>query len=63
MDGLIHFREVRHQLGFETRTLVRMCDRFDVPLVRLNKRHFALKRSDYELLLKRASGTEGSNAD
>jgi hypothetical protein len=46
MEALVHFREVRNQLGFETRTIVRMCDRFAIPVVKSNKRHFALRRSD-----------------
>jgi hypothetical protein len=56
---LIHFAEARQLVGFDsTKALKNACLRFDVPIVRLNRRVFALRQSDLELLLDRASGKE-----
>jgi hypothetical protein len=33
---LIHFRDVQAHLGLQTRSIVKLCAKFDVPVVRLN---------------------------
>jgi hypothetical protein len=56
---LIHFSEARRLVGFDsTKALKNACQRFNVPIVKLNRRVFALRHSDLELLLDRASGKE-----
>lgn len=56
---LIHFAEARRLVGFEsTKGLKNACQRFQIPIVKLNRRVFALRQSDFELLLDRASGKE-----
>lgn len=58
-EDLIHFAQAKQKSGFRTtKSLVSACQRHGIPIVRFNRRVFALKPSDYELLLRRASGTE-----
>jgi hypothetical protein len=56
IDALVHFPAAAAALGFEsTRAVKVLCERYQIPIVRLNKRINALKQSDYALLLSRAS--------
>lgn len=61
VESLIHFAMLQREgYGNSSRVLNTLCRRYGVPVVRLNKRQFALRQKDYELLLRRASGaTEG----
>lgn len=57
IETLVHFPEVASALGFEsTRAVKSLCARHQIPVVRLNKRQYALRTSHFELLLVRASG-------
>lgn len=59
LDTLVHLPAVASALGFESTRAVRvLCDRYSIPVIRLNGRQNALRASDYELLLDRASGKE-----
>ncbi|WP_409188847.1 hypothetical protein [Bradyrhizobium sp. RDM4] len=56
IESLVHFPEVATALGFEgTRAVKALCERHSIPVVRLNKRQYALRTSDYSLLLARAT--------
>jgi len=57
MDTLIHYPDVKRALGLKsTKGLAAVCARYEIPTVRLTRRVFALRASDYERLLQRASG-------
>jgi hypothetical protein len=59
LDPLLHFPIIADALGFEsTRAVKRLCERHEIPVIKLNKRVNALRASDYELLLQRASQLE-----
>jgi hypothetical protein len=58
MEKLIRFDALRGLTGFSARSLRQACNRHRVPIVKLNRRVFALRASDYETLLTRASGKE-----
>ena len=59
IDSLVHFNQLqRAGYGRTSRTLKMLCTRYDVPVLALNKRQYALRRPDYELLLARATGKE-----
>lgn len=61
VDRLIHFNELQSAgYGLSSRALKALCDRYNVPVVKLNKRQFALLASDYQLLLKRATIMEAA---
>lgn len=56
---LVHFPEIRRRLGVDSNRSVRAaCSRFSIPVIDLNRKVKALRSSDYELLLARASGLE-----
>jgi hypothetical protein len=56
VERLIHFPEMQRMgYGDSARALRALCDRYNVPVLKLNKRQFALRESDYRLLLERAS--------
>ena len=41
--------------GKDYRALKALCERYDVPVRKLNKRQFAITEADYQLLLERMS--------
>jgi hypothetical protein len=48
LDRLLHAGPVKTSLSLETtRGLRKLCDRYQVPLVRLNKRQSAMREADY----------------
>ena len=54
VEPLIHFSELqRAGYGQDSRTLKALCDRYRVPVRKLNKRQFALTQESYALLLER----------
>jgi hypothetical protein len=56
MDPLIHLPVVAAALGFQsTRAVQVLCERFGIPIIRLNKRVRAMKQSDYTRLIELAS--------
>jgi hypothetical protein len=56
IDPLIPFNELQSAgYGLSSRALKVLCSRYGVPVVKLNKRQYALRESDYQLLLKRAT--------
>ncbi len=56
-EPIIHFNELQHAgYGKDSRAVKTLSARYAVPIMRLNKRQYALKQSDYDLLLSRASG-------
>ena len=61
VDHLIHFDDLTHKgYGQSSRAIKRLCERYDVPVVRLNRRQYALRQKDFELLLQRASQKEAA---
>jgi hypothetical protein len=57
---LVRFPEARRQLGMENRAIKKACVRFGVQWLQINSRVLALRRSDLETLLARASTGEGA---
>lgn len=58
VEPLIHFTELQGAgYGRSSRALKVLCGRYDVPVVALNKRQYALRESDLALLLQRATTT------
>jgi hypothetical protein len=56
IDPLVHLPVVATALGYESTRAVRaLCQRFQIPVYRLNNRINAMKQSDYALLLARMS--------
>jgi hypothetical protein len=56
IDSLVHFTEMQDAgYGRSGRALKALCARYDVPVVKLNKRQYALRKSDLDRLLARAS--------
>jgi hypothetical protein len=56
VEPLIHFPVLQRQgYGQSGRALRSLCRRYGIPVVRLNKRQYALRHADYELLLVRMS--------
>jgi hypothetical protein len=56
IEPLVHFTEMQPAgYGQSSRALKALCGRYGVPVVRLNKRQFALTKSNYELLVSRMS--------
>jgi hypothetical protein len=61
MDPLIHLPVVAAALGFQsTRAVQVLCERFDIPIIRLSKRVRAMKQSDYTRLIAKASQREAA---
>ena len=61
VDHLIHFAELQGAgYGQSARALKVLCARYEVPVVALNKRQYALRQSDYQLLLARATHAEAA---
>ena len=52
---LVRFPDARRQLGMGNREIKKACIRFGVPWITINSRVLALRRSDLETLLDRAS--------
>jgi hypothetical protein len=52
---LVKFPEVRRQLGMENRALKSACTRHGIRWLTINSRVLALRKSDLETLLDRAS--------
>ena len=58
VDRLIHFAELQGAgYGKSSRALKMLCNRYSVPVVALNKRQYALRASDFETLITRATET------
>ncbi len=58
---LIRMPAVRAALGFvsdSNRPVIAACERFNIPVVALSSRMKAIRSSDLETLISRASGTE-----
>lgn len=56
IENLVHLPAVALALGFEsTRAVKALCERHSIAVVQLNKRQYALRASDYSLLLARLS--------
>lgn len=56
VEPLIHFTELQGAgYGKSSRTLKLLCNRYRVPVVTLNKRQYALRASDFETLVARAT--------
>jgi predicted amidophosphoribosyltransferase len=61
IDPLVHFPEMQRKgYGQSSRAIKRLCERYHVPIVRLNRRQYALRQRDFELLLQRASQKEAA---
>jgi hypothetical protein len=57
LPQLVHLPEIKKALGFSDRRAVqRLCARHDITLIRLSSRAIAMRASDFETLLDRASG-------
>lgn len=57
IEELIHFPHAASALGLrDTRAVSALCQRYGIPVVKLNKRQRALRVSHYRLLLDLASG-------
>lgn len=55
-ESLLHFPALANAMGFKsTRAVRQLCHRYSIPVVKLSERMNALRQSDYELLLSRAS--------
>jgi hypothetical protein len=62
LDRLLHAGPVKSLLGLETtRGLRKLCERYQVPLLRLNRRQLAMRETDYQLLIQRMSVTGDNN--
>lgn len=56
IEQLVHFPAVKTALGFgDSRAVLALCERHQIPVVRLNKRQYALRTSHFDLLLARAT--------
>jgi hypothetical protein len=55
---LVKFPEARRMLGMENRAIKSACHRHGIPWLEINSRVLALRRSDLESLLNRASRHE-----
>jgi hypothetical protein len=55
---LVRFPEIRRQTGLENRAIKTACGRFGIQWLRINSRVLALRRTDLETLLDRASRRE-----
>ncbi|SIO53800.1 hypothetical protein SAMN05443247_07615 [Bradyrhizobium erythrophlei] len=55
---LVRFPEIRRQTGLENRGIKKACERFGVQWLAINSRVLAIRRSDLETLLDRASQRE-----
>jgi hypothetical protein len=54
LDALIHFPELQQAgYGRTGRAVKALCARYDVPVLKLNERQFALKQADHETLMSR----------
>jgi predicted amidophosphoribosyltransferase len=61
VEPLIHFNKLQRMgYGQSSRALKALCDRYGIPVVRLNKRQYALRESDYRLLLERSMVREAA---
>jgi hypothetical protein len=59
LPRLVKFPDVRKALDYaDNRSVRKACKRFSIPIVALNSRVLALKQSDFETLLNRASRLE-----
>jgi hypothetical protein len=54
---LVRMPEVRRRLGFaQSRAVLAVAKRFEIPICRLNARVFALRQTDLEKLIARSAG-------
>lgn len=58
IEEILPIRDVKGSLS--TRSFLAACERFQVPVHRMNRRVFVIKRSDYSLLLSRMSLREAA---
>jgi hypothetical protein len=59
LPRLVKFPDIRRALDYaDNRSVKKACVRFSIPIVALNSRVLALRQSDFETLLARASGME-----
>ena len=61
IEPLIHFAAIQPTLGLQTSRAVRaLCQRYNIPIVKLNARQLALRAADYTRLLAKMSGEEAA---